>query len=439
MIFEKGLNLPFKKEISGEITPHKCNEFGIVSDDYVSLKPKFEKNPGDLIKPGDLLFYDSKNRGIRFYSFVNGEVCEITRGEKRRFISYTLKGEPSVYNYPENLSKISLKKENRDKIIDIIINSGFWISIRQRPFDRVANPDVVPDKIFVLLIDTRPYSPEIKTILNGNEEYLKTGLQIFSILTKTDLYLIKDKRITFDVELENLKIIDVSGHHPAGLVGTHINNLYPLNRKRSIWYIDYQDIIAIGKLFKDNIIDNQKVISVGGEGVKNSLYRVYNYASLDMLVSYNDDIRIIYGSPLYGRKATNKTNYTNRYINIVSSLKEANKREFMGWLKPGLNRFSVKNVFLSKLLKKEITFDTSLNGSFRPMIPVGSYEKVCLLNLPITYFLRSLLVEDIEMAEKLGVLDFGEEDMSVFTFVCVGKYDYAVYLRKILDEIEGEM
>ncbi|MGB9732231.1 MULTISPECIES: hypothetical protein [Calditerrivibrio] len=106
LIFKKGLNLPLEKEISGEIIHYKSNKFGIVSDDYISLKPKFEKNPGDLIKPGDLLFYDAKNRGIRFYSFVNGDVCEITRGEKRRFISYSFKGEPSVYNYPENLSKI---------------------------------------------------------------------------------------------------------------------------------------------------------------------------------------------------------------------------------------------------------------------------------------------------------------------------------------------
>ncbi len=435
----KGLPLPLIKGIYGEIKDLKVEDFGIVSDDFIEIKPKFEKQINDTINPGDLLFYDSKNRGLRFYSFVKGSVREIIRGEKRKFLAYTLEGEPKVYKFSENLSKITLTKENRKEIVESIINAGLWVSFRQRPFDRVADPDTIPDKIFALLIDTRPFSPDVKTVLKGNEDFLKTGLKVISTLSGKGVFVIKQSGLNIDIDLTDTSTIDVSGNHPIGLIGTHINKLYPLNRKRKVWYIDYQDIIKIGKLFKENLVDNTKVLSFAGESITPTLYRMFEHSSVDRIVNFEDGKRIIAGSPLYGRKMTKEISFIHRYINIVSTIKEVNERSFMGWLMPGLKRFSVKNVFLSKLVKTQIEFNTSLNGSFRPMVPVGSYEKVCMLDLPITYFLRTLLVGDVEMAEKLGVLDLGEEDMSVFTFVCVGKYDYGVYLRQILNEIEGEM
>lgn len=435
----RGLDLPLIKGVNGEIKDIFGVHFGIVSDDFIEIKPKFEKQPNDILKPGELLFYDSKNRGIRFYSFVNGTVKEIKRGEKRRFIAYCFDGEPTIYTFSQNLSKIIIKKETREEIIESIINAGLWVSFRQRPFDRVANPDIVPDKIFALLIDSRPFSADVQTVIKGNEESLKIGLKVLTALTGKGVFVIKQKDLTLDIDFPDIQIVDLAGNHPIGLVGTHINMLYPLNRKRRIWYIDYQDIIRIGKLFRENIVDNRKVVSLAGDGTNPSLLRMFDCSSVSSILSFEDSKRVIAGSPLYGRTINKEISYLNRYINIISIIKEVNHRAFMGWLMPGLKRFSVKNVFLSKLLPTKIEFNTSLNGSFRPMVPVGSYEKVCLLDLPITYFLRTLLVGDVEMAEKLGVLDFGEEDMSVFTFVCVGKYDYGYYLRQILREIEGEM
>ena len=435
----KGLNLPLIQGISGKIEDFRSNSFGIISDDFIRLKPKFVKNPGDKIIPGDILFYDSTNRGTKFVSFVHGEVSEIVRGEKRKFLGYCFKGEPEIYKFNKDLSSIKLTKDNRNEIIDAIIDAGLWVSFRQRPFDKIANPDIIPDKIFAICLDSRPYSADVKMVIRDNEEYLKEGLKVLVSLSKSEIYLIKKSDTSLTIDIENIKIFNVDGYHPIGLIGTHINRLYPLNRKRKIWYIDLQDIICIGKLFKENVVDNRKVCSLAGESIQPKLYRMFDYSSISPLIKVENDKRIIAGSPLYGRKIEKNLNYINRYINIISIIKEAHDRRFIGWLMPGKHRFSVKNVFLSKLLKTNIFFDTSLNGSFRPMIPVGSYEKVSLLDTPITQFLRSLLVGDLEMAEKLGILDFGEEDMSVFTFVCVGKYDYSIYLRKLLDEIEGEM
>lgn len=439
--FNRGLELPFSKNIFCEKLELKSNYFGIVGDDFVDLKPSFLALEGSAIKRGDLLFVDKNNRGAKFISFVDGKVSQIVRGEKRRFISYQFEGEASPYPYKlsANYNKLSIDK--RENIINDLVDAGLWISLRVRPFDKIANPEKTPDGIFVLLRDTRPYSLDYNSIISNNLNYVKAGIKVLSFLTDGFVYAFKDPNLFIDIELPNLKIFDVIGKHPSGLVGTLINRFYPLNRVRRIWYIDYQDLINIGKLYIDGIVDRRKVISFCSES-NNHTYLLYEHSSIGQdFIKYinNPDYRVIAGTPLFGRSMDSNTSYLNRYLNTVSLLKEARERRFMGWLMPGKDRFSVKNVFISKILGGKINFDTSLNGSYRPMLPIGSYENVLQLDIPITYFLRGLLTGDLELCEKLGVLDFGEEDMSVFNFVSIGKIDYSVALRKILEEIELEL
>ncbi|MEF3255188.1 MAG: NADH:ubiquinone reductase (Na(+)-transporting) subunit A [Deferribacterales bacterium] len=441
MEFKNGLKLPLPKNIDTDLTEIRTESFGIVTGDFVSLKPTIVINEGEKIRKGDILFTDKYNRGLKFISNVDGYVKKIYRGEKRRLIAYHYEGESGPYHMKPNFSLNRLDKNNRSLLMDDLINSGLWISFRERPFDRVANPDHLPDKIFVILRDTRPYAPNYNKIIVDNLNYLLAGIKVGSCLTDGEVLIFKDNNLYVDIDLPNVKIIDISGSYPSSLVGTLINQFYPLNRNRRIWYIDYQDVIMIGKLYLDEVVDRKKIISYGYEK-EQKLYLACEFSSIkgyfDEII-YNEDVRIIAGTPIYGRRVDDETMFLNRYINTVSVLKEVKERSFMGWLMPGLSRYSVKNVFISKIYPNKITFNTSLNGSYRPMLPIGSYEKVSMLNTPITYLLRSIITGDLEMAEKLGVLDFGEEDMAVFTFVSVGKIDYTVYLRKILDEIESEI
>ncbi|MCX8083349.1 MAG: NADH:ubiquinone reductase (Na(+)-transporting) subunit A [Calditerrivibrio sp.] len=434
MTKRKGLSIPIFNSVSGSVEEFYSERFGVVADDFVSIRPKFEKQENVEICVGELLFYDAKNRGIRFYSFVDGMVRRIVRGDKRKFVAFKFEGEPKVYEFHRDVSTIKLIESNRAEIVDAIIESGLWVSFRQRPYDRVADPDVVPDRIFVMLVDTRPQAPEVKDVFTGSENYFKKGVELLTALTKGYVHVIKQSGIHFEMEHEKVRMVEVTGAHPIGLVGTHINRSFPLNRNRKVWYLDYQDLIAIGKLFVENIVDNRRIVSI----YDGRLMRLFNYSSCEGLVEFSGRNRYIAGSVLYGRRLEQEVPYIHRYINILSRIEEVSERRFMGWLRGGFDKFSVKNVFLSKFFPGKIKFNTSLNGSYRPMVPVGSYERVSLFDVPITYFLRALLTKDVEILERLGVLDFGEEDMSPFTFVCVGKYDYALYLREMLDELEAQ-
>jgi Na+-transporting NADH:ubiquinone oxidoreductase subunit A len=72
------------------------------------------------------------------------------------------------------------------------------------------------------------------------------------------------------------------------------------------------------------------------------------------------------------------------------------------------------------------------------MVPIGSYERVMPLDILATPLLKSILVRDTDMAQKLGCLELDEEDLALCTYVCPGKYDYGPILRDNLEQIEKE-
>jgi Na+-transporting NADH:ubiquinone oxidoreductase subunit A len=153
------------------------------------------------------------------------------------------------------------------------------------------------------------------------------------------------------------------------------------------------------------------------------------------------EVRVISGSVLAGRTAMGEERgFLGRYHAQVACLREGHEREFLGWLTPGRERFSIINLFASAAHrgKQKFDFTTTTNGSERPMVPIGLYEKVMPMDLMPTFLLRALVIGDVERAEKLGCLELDEEDLALCTFVCPGKYDYAPYLRRILTTIEEE-
>jgi Na+-transporting NADH:ubiquinone oxidoreductase subunit A len=286
--------------------------------------------------------------------------------------------------------------------------------------------------------------PEV--VINEYHEDFANGLSVIAQLTEGPVFVCKSPETTIlTPPSERLKIAEFSGPHPAGLVGTHIHFLDPVSATKTVWYLNYQDVIAIGKLFTTGRLWVERIIALGGPPVlKPRLLRTRLGANTnDLLLGELQDVecRAISGSVLSGRRAAGWASYLGRYHTQLSVLAEGREREFFGWIMPGKNKFSILNVFLSSLSRatRKFALTTTQNGSPRAMVPVGNnYEQVMPLDILPTQLLRSLLVGDTEMAQSLGCLELDEEDLALCSFVCVGKYDYGPVLRKNLTQIEKE-
>ena len=442
---KKGLNVPItgapEQVISrGNIT----RRVALLGDDYIGMRPTMEVKVGDRVKIGQLIFTDKKMPGVRYTSPGAGKVVEINRGEKRHFLSVVIEldGDEEI-TFPSH-SDAELENLKRQQVVDQLIESGLWTSLRARPFSKVANPETSPHSIFITAMDSNPLAPQVDRILEDDRQNFINGLRVLAKLTEGKLYLCKEASATIPTaDIPSLIVEEFVGPHPSGNVGTHIHFLDPVSRLKTVWHISAQDVTAIGVLFTTGKLKVDRIVSLAGPAVKNPrLIRTRIGANLEDIVSgelKDGENRIVSGSILSGHHAAGPVAYLGRYHRQISVLKEGRERKFFGWLSFGKNLFSVKPILLSSLTpEKKFDFTTAMHGGDRSIVPIGNYEKVMPLDILATYLLRAIAATDVEESENLGCLELDEEDLGLCTFVCPGKINHGVNLRRTLTLIEKE-
>ncbi len=442
---KKGLNLPITGQPNSVIENAAAKEVAVIGSDFVGMKPTMHVKVGDHVKVGQLLFVDKKNPGVRYTSPGCGRVTEVNRGEKRVLQSVVINIDGSEQESFKQYADSQLLNLEAAEIAENLNNAGLWIAFRTRPFSKAPSLDARPHSIFVNVMDTNPLAVDARMILKGQEDLFNSGLKVLSKLTNGKVFICKgeDTQIS-SPNLKQLHFETFSGPHPAGLPGTHIHHLDPVGIHKTVWTIDFQDVIAIGYLFTRGKIQTDRTISLAGPGVRDPKhYRVNLGASLKELCRgklKEGEQRIVSGSVLSGRQASGSLAYLGRFHRQVSVIAEGREREFLGWHSPGMDKFSVKRTFLSSWLapRKKFPLTTSTGGSIRAMVPIGSYERVMPLDMEPTFLLRSLLTGDTEAAQQLGALELDEDDLGLLTFVCPTKLEYGPYLRECLTTIEKE-
>ncbi|GAB1265333.1 Na(+)-translocating NADH-quinone reductase subunit A [Aurantivibrio infirmus] len=441
----QGLDLPIAGAPEQVINQgNTVRSAAILGSDYHGMKPTMLVQVGDAVKLGQPLFSDKKNPGVVFTSPASGRVSAIHRGAQRVLQSVVIDIEGDAEETFESYSATDLDGLTRDQVQSNLVSSGMWTALRTRPFSKIPAPDSQAQSIFVNAMDTNPLAADPQVVLAEKSEAFNQGLAVLAKLTEGAVHVCSAAGAKVPVkEVANISHRLFTGKHPAGNVGTHIHFLEPVSANKTVWTIDYQDVIAIGILFTTGKLNVERVVSFAGPQVeKPTLIRTRIGANLDELAAgqlKSGENRIISGSVLGGRKAAGPFAYLGRYHNQVCVLAEGRERPFMHYMQAGSNRFSAMPIYISKLFSgKKFNFTTSTNGSERAMVPIGAYEKVMPLDILPTQLLRALIVGDTETAQNLGCLELDEEDLALCTFVCPGKYEYGPILRDNLSKIEKE-
>lgn len=443
----KGLDVPIEGEpvqaVSQSPSPRHV---ALVGDDYNGMKPTMAVSEGDTVKKGQLLFSDKKCEGVLFTAPAAGTVVAVNRGAKRKFESVVIElsgdEEETFASYPD----VNLAQLDRDKVVENLVNSGLWPALRTRPYSKTPPIDSTPAGIFVTAMDTNPLAPDPAVALGELHAEFIAGLQAVSTLTEGETYLCKAPGAEIPGEdLGCVEVAEFSGPHPAGLPGTHIHILLPAHMERVAWHIGYQDVAAIGRLMLTGTLMTDRVVSIAGPAATTPrLVRVPLGANLTEItageINTTREVRVVSGSVLSGRASHPPVDFLGRFHTQISALFEGTQRDFVGWMSPGFNKFSVKRSFASSWLNRGRRFPltTSTEGSRRAIVPLGAYEQVVPLDIIATPLLKALAVQDTEHAQLLGALELDEEDLALCTFVCPSKNDYGPMLRQSLTTIEHE-
>ena len=445
---KKGLNIPINGSPTEEIVDStRSRSVAILGNDYVGMKPTMLVEEGDRVKLGQALFEDKKNPGVIFTSPAGGKVESINRGDRRVLQSVVIEVEQEEETEEFNrYSEDELDKTNPAEIRSQLIKSGSWTAFRTRPYSKIPGVEEIPNNIFISLLDTQPLSPNPEIITNLNTDNFNFGLKVLKRLVDCPIHISTGPNSNLDLQEDDQVIKHIfSGPHPAGLVGTQMHYISPASLSNINWTIGYQDVIAIGAQFRTGKVFVERVVSLAGPQVNEPKYLKTRLGACTDEVTAGQltqrENRVISGSVISGREALGPYAYLGRYHNQISVVAEPNSkdREFMNWLTPGPRKFSKIPLFLSSLFPKKLyKFKALMNGSDRPIVPIGVYEEVLPLNFLPAMLLRNIVLMDTEKIQALGGLELDEEDLSLCSFVCPGKYDFGSLLRAGLTKIEVE-
>jgi Na+-transporting NADH:ubiquinone oxidoreductase subunit A len=398
--------------------------YALKPTDFRFLVPKMEVKVGDEVQCGDALFHDKSNDRVKFTSPVSGEVVEILRGERRAIQAVKVLADKEVKRKKFKVSDSSSKEE----IIDVLLESGLWPNIVERPFGVIANPEESPKAIHISCFDSAPLAPDFSFILDGEQEAFHKGVEILKKLTdgKVHLNLRKGGKNNVFEGNSNAEYTYFSGPHPSGLVGVQIHHIDPINKGDIVWTLNPIHAAQIGKLFLTGELHRETKIALAGSDVKEPGYYqcIQGLDLTDTKTSHvADGARVISGNVLTGTQLAD-INYLGYFDQLVTAIPEGDDYEFMGWLFPSYARPTLSNSLpISKFLKKTFKVNTNYHGEERAYVVTGQYEKVTPMDIMPQQLVKSILAGDFEKMENLGIYEVIEEDLALCEFVCTSKIE----------------
>ena len=440
---KKGLHIPLKGAavISWEKLP-AVQAYGLMPADFPGVVPRLLVREGDTVKAGSPLFCDKNRPEVCFTSPVSGVVEAVVRGEKRRILEVVVRSDGKqesltfMQGDPEQLSP--------EQIREALLSSGLWPSIVQRPYGVVADPSDSPRDIFISCFDTAPLAGDLRFMMQGSEEDFQKGLMALGKLTSGKVWLgVSEEGASFFGGFHGVECRVFRGLHPAGNVGVQIHHLAPVNKGETVWTVKPQEVVLMGRLFRTGGYDPLVGVALTGSEMPRPAYvklrkgaRLWETAGI---AAEQEGIRVISGNVLTGTRLSGG-GFLGYYDTQVTAIPEGNEEEFLGWMMPGLKKFSVSRSFLSWIMpRRKYALNANLNGGERAFVFSGVYEKVVPMDIFPVFLLKAILAGDVEKMEQLGIYEVVEEDLALCEFVCPSKTEVQRILRQGLDLVRREM
>jgi Na+-transporting NADH:ubiquinone oxidoreductase subunit A len=329
-----------------------------------------------------------------------------------------------------------------DEIKSLLLASGCWPFIKQRPYDVIAKPERQPKAIFISAHATAPLAVDYNFTLQGKEVELQAAVTALSKLTDGGPVHVGVSK-TLDSpfkDLQDICIHKLSGPHPSGNVGTLINKIAPINKGETVWTIAPQDLVIVGELLLTGIYNAERTIAMVGSQIEAPRYLKTRIGSEVATMIYDRGIqkdahaRIISGNVLCGNEVK-PDGFLDFYSDVITVIPEGDDYEFFGWNKPVFNKVSTSRALTFSWLtpKKKYDLNTNTNGEHRAFVLTGSYEEVFPLDILPMQILKACMYKDLDEMEALGMYEVAPEDFALTEFVCVSKQPHQKIIREGLD------
>lgn len=438
---KKGFDIKLIGKAESILEEGQAKTYALLPKNFVGMSPipKVMVEAGDEVKAGDPIFFDKKRPEVIYCSPVSGEVVEVRRAEKRSIKEIVILADKSEMSY-KAITAPDYNTVSRTELVDFLLANGAWPLINQRPFDVVPDVDVVPVNVFISTYDSAPLAPDNNFVVKGQEAHFQKGLDVLAKLTSGQVHLglnaAETPAAAFTEATGVVKHL-FKGPHPSGNVGIQIHHIEPINTTDKVWTLGVQECIQLGKLFNEGRFDASRIVALTGAELEQPKYvKTYQGACVGELLKDNvksTNNRIVSGDVLSGKQKTAEE-FLNFHDDQITVLEEGNEYELFGWLLPLTPRPTISNTYPNALFgEMEFEANTNTHGEKRAFVVTGQYEKVLPMDIYPQHLMKSILVNDFERMEGLGICELSEEDVALCEFVCTSKQPLQSILREGLE------
>jgi Na+-transporting NADH:ubiquinone oxidoreductase subunit A len=395
---------------------------------------------------GSPVMADKMTPDIMFTSPISGTVEQIVRGEKRKLLAVVIKNDKTQESVDFGAHTVS--EMSSDQVKELLLKSGLWPSLIQRPYGVVADPALKPKAIFISAFNTAPLAADIEFVLGDQFQNVQTGINALVKLTEGGVHLSLcsgNYSSTPFHKLENVITHIFSGKHPAGNVGVQISHISPIQKGETVWTISLMMVAAIGKLFNTGKYDLSRKVAVCGPAAIDPAYvDAVPGISMKEISQFFDntdnDVRFISGDVLSGENV-GAEGYLGFFDNQITLIKEGTEREVLGWAKPfRCHLFSSSWTYFSWLTpNKKYDMDTNLHGGVRAFVETREFSKVLPMDLFPIYLIKACLAGDIEKMEQFGIYEVLPEDFALCDYVDPSKNDIQAIIADGIEMMRKEM
>lgn len=437
---KKGFDLRLEGQIGDGAQPVRAAAgaaIGIVPDDFEGIVPRMDVRPGDTVLAGQVLYHDKTHEAIKVTSPVAGTVKDVCRGERRKILAVVIE--------PDGKQPGEVTFDVKRPIKELLLESGLWVMLRQRPYDVVPNPDVTPRDIFVTAFDSAPLAVNRNSLSADEQQLAEVAVKALSTLTPGKVYIgISPSQ---DINVSGAVINTFDGPHPAGNAGVQIANVKPVNKGETIWTLSLDTLLRIGTLLSTGRVDYNVTVAVAGPMVAEpKLVSTTIGASIDSVLAGNikagAEPRLIAGNVLSGVKVELDGYIRAPYTQLSVIAENNDPDEFMGWAALSPKRFSIYRLFtswLAGLRSKPTNLDARIKGGERAIVRLDEYDDMLPMDIYAEFLIKAIIARNIERMEELGIYEVAPEDFALAEFADTSKLELQRIVRDGLTWLRGEM
>jgi Na+-transporting NADH:ubiquinone oxidoreductase subunit A len=404
---------------------------------------------GEKVKAGDILAKDPDNHGVPLLAPRAGTV-RLSAAENHIVLEDIAQLEEHADMTEEEIQHIEkemgLAGIKRYKLLTL----GAWQFFYDAFTSELPDPLGTPQAIIVSTLSLEPFMARGDVQLSRRLLNFTRGLeQLQSLLEYQPIYLaMPNIRSEFANLIRNqirgyawVKMLEIPLRYPYDNFAILARRLDLKASSGPVWAVRTEGVLAADRALTATNPSTVKIMSIGGPGVTTPTHLKvmpgYPIRQIKERHALEPDARVLNGGIFTGEILPEEALGVELECRGLTVLPEQKEREFLGFIRPGWDRRSYSNSFLSALRKdfgERLT--TALRGEHRPCVACNYCAEVCPAGI-MPYLIHKYLYADLlEEAEEARV-DLCVE-CGLCSYVCPSKIDLRTQLVEAKDLIAKE-